>query len=129
MRLGAVLSRELHHLVNSFKYSIAGLRLCFHDEVAFRQECMMAVIHFIALSLIPLTLGQRLYLTAVLIILLAMELLNTAIEAVTNLASPQFHPYAKKAKDCASAAVFCLLLLFFGSWGIVVVKIVRNVLA
>ena len=129
MRLGIVLSRELRHLVNSFKYSIDGLKLCFHDEPAFRQECMMAVIHFIALFLVPLTFEQRLYLTTVLTILFAVELLNTAIEAVTNLASPEFHPYAKKAKDCASAAVFCLLLLFLGSWGVLVVKLVWYTLA
>lgn len=107
------------HLSNSLKCSLSGLAICFRDEVAFRQECLIAIPHFVAIALLPISLGLKLYLTALWFVLVAIELLNTAIEAVVNLASPDWHLLAKKAKDCASAAVFAVLMLGVTSWTLV----------
>ena len=112
------------HLMRSFGYSLQGIRTCFRDEMAFRQECVLAIPHFLGVFLLPISIGIRLYLIALWFLLMAVELLNTAIESVTNLASPQFDKLAAKAKDCASAAVFCVILLLIGSWAIVVWKLV-----
>jgi diacylglycerol kinase (ATP) len=59
----------------------------------------------------------KLLLNLLWLVLLAVELLNTAIEAVVDLVSPGYHPLAKQAKDFGSAAVFCLLLAWIVAWG------------
>ena len=112
----------MKHLINAIRYSIQGLRTCFRDEVAFRQECLLAIPHFLFLFLLPLSGYERLYLTIVWVLVLAAELLNTSIEAIVNLVSPEKHPLAGKAKDCGSAAVFCLLILLFLSWGVLLTR-------
>lgn len=108
--------KSINHLFLSLRYSLAGLRACFRDEVAFRQECVLGLVHFVALVLLPLTIGVRFVLVSVWVLLVVVELLNTAIESVVDLVSPQRHPLAAKAKDCASAAVFCMLLLLMACW-------------
>ena len=55
-------------------------------------------------------------------LVIIVELINTALEAVVDLASPEIHPLAKQAKDIASAAVFVSLMLFLLSWCAVIVK-------
>ena len=107
------------HMFRSLRYSLDGLMRCFHDEIAFRQECLLAIPHFAGVLLLPLTWEVKLYLVSVWLMLAAVELLNTAVEAVVNLASPQKHDLAKKAKDVASAAVFFMLILFGISWTVV----------
>lgn len=112
------------HGVKAFRYSIQGLRIAFRDEVAIRQEWVLAIPHFAAIVLLPISLPLRLYLAALWFVLLAIELLNTAVEAVVNLVSPEQHPLAGKAKDCGSAAVFCMLMLIGLSWILVVAKLI-----
>ena len=56
------------------------------------------------------------FLSALWFMLAVVELMNTAVEAVTNLASPGMHDLAKKAKDVASAAVFMVLILLCLGW-------------
>lgn len=106
-------------MFRSLRYSLDGLTRCFRDEIAFRQECLLAIPHFAGVLLLPLTWEVKLYLTAIWLMLAAVELLNTAVEAVVNLVSPQKHDLAKKAKDVASSAVFCMLVLFGVSWIVV----------
>ena len=107
------------HMLRSLRYSFEGVLRCFCDEIAFRQECLLAIPHFAGVFLLPLAWEVKLYLAAVWFVLAAVELLNTAVEAVVNLASPQKHDLAKKAKDVASAAVFFMLVLFGVSWTVV----------
>ena len=107
------------HMIRSLRYSLEGLSRCFRDEIAFRQECILAIPHFAGVLMLPLTWEIKLYLAAVWFVLAAVELLNTAVEAVVNLASPQKHDLAKKAKDVASAAVFFMLILLGISWIVV----------
>lgn len=107
------------HVFKALRYSVKGIRVCLKDEVAFRQECAIAVPHFILLFLLPLSWSARLLLTILWILLLSFELLNTAIEAVVNLASPSQHPLAAKAKDCGSAAVLGIILMYLLGWAYV----------
>ena len=111
----------MNHILFAWKNSLHGLRNCWQDELAFRHECFLAIPHFIALVVLPLEFWLRLYLLGLWFVLIAVELLNTAIEAVVDLVSPQYHRLAGKAKDCASAAVFCLIVLLALSWGLVLI--------
>ena len=116
--------RGFEHLLRALRYSADGIRACLRDEVAFRQECAIAVPHFLAVILLPLSFQVRLYMTALWFVLVAVELVNTALEAVTDIASPSVHELAKKAKDCGSAAVFSIIVLFLLSWLVVLAKLV-----
>jgi len=111
--------KGLVHLLLATRYSIAGLRLALR-ELAFRQEILLGVLHFILLAILRPSIWTALVLTLVWFAILIVELLNTAIEAVVDLASPDLHKLAKKAKDTASAAVFLSVISFFVSWAVVV---------
>ena len=110
------------HILKAFRYSLAGLWACFRDEVAFRQECALAIPHFILVAVVPMEPWMRFALVAIWFLIIAFELINTAIEAVVDLASPERHALAKKAKDCGSAAVLCLLVLLGVGWALVAVR-------
>jgi len=86
----------------SFAYAFAGLRHAWKSQRNFRLECYAGVM---ALGL-SLWLGVGLVEVLLLIlVVLSLELLNTALEAVVDLSSPTYHPLAKAAKDTAAAAV------------------------
>ena len=97
-------------------YSLAGLRVAYQEEAAFRQEVWLALVLVPTALLLPLPLMGRAFLAVAMLAVLAMELLNTAVEAVVDLASPDFHPLAKKAKDVGSAAVLVSLVSLAISW-------------
>lgn len=95
---------------NAFFYSLAGLAAAFRHEDAFRQEVLLAAILVPAAFFLPASgTGRALMIGAVLLVLI-VELLNSAVEAVVDRASPEDHPLAKRAKDIGSAAVFLALV-------------------
>ncbi|MER3481691.1 MAG: diacylglycerol kinase [Meiothermus sp.] len=95
-------------LRESFGYAFRGLRYAWRSQRNFRVESYIAGL---ALGL-SLWLGVGLLEVLFLIlIVLSLELLNTALEAVVDLASPTYHPLAKAAKDTAAAAVLVSSLL------------------
>jgi diacylglycerol kinase (ATP) len=57
-------------------------------------------------------------------LVLITELVNSAIEAIVDMASPDFHPLAKKAKDIGSAAVLLALLMALAAWIFAIVSLV-----
>lgn len=90
--------------------SLDGLTAAFRSEAAFRQELgVAAVLAPLALITPASGLGKALMIAAVLLVLV-VELLNSAIEATVDRISLEQHPLAKRAKDIASAAVFVSLL-------------------
>lgn len=105
----------LAHFCAAFRYSMAGLRLAVH-ETAVRHELYLGAIHFAALAFVDLGWLVGLVLSAFWAFVVVVELLNTAIEAVVDLASPRYHELAGRAKDLGSAAVFLALTIFFCSW-------------
>jgi diacylglycerol kinase (ATP) len=96
-------------------FSLAGLRAGW-GETAFRQEALAAIV------LVPLAfwLGRSWVETALLagsvLIVMTVELLNTAIETAVDRIGPEWHELSKRAKDMGSAAVLLSLLLCVGIW-------------
>ncbi|GAB2592727.1 diacylglycerol kinase [Dyella jejuensis] len=96
-----------------------GLRAGWRHEASFRLEAMLAVV------LVPVGLWvgngalEKLALVSPVILVLSVELLNSAIEAVVDKVSPEFHELAGRAKDMGSAAVFLLLVLVVLCWGLI----------
>jgi diacylglycerol kinase (ATP) len=110
----------LTRIVNALGYSIKGLVAAFRHEAAFRQELFLVAI---ALPL-GLYLGEsgveRALLSGSLLLVLIVELLNSAVEAIVDKTSPEFHDLAGRAKDLGSAAVMTSLVLAGVVWGLVI---------
>ena len=106
-------------ILNAFSYSLAGLRAAYLHEDAFRQELYLALI-LIPLALwLPAThIGKALMIASVLLVLI-IELINSAIEATVDRISLENHVLAKRAKDIGSAAVFVSLMNVLITWGLV----------
>lgn len=106
----------LVRLFNAFGYSLEGFRAAYKHEDAFRQEVLLAVI-LIPLSLwLPVTLiGKALMIASVLLVII-VELLNSAIEATVDRISLENHDLAKRAKDIGSSAVLVSLINVIVVW-------------
>jgi diacylglycerol kinase (ATP) len=109
----------LRRVWNATFYSLAGIRAALEHEDAFRQELLLAA------ALVPLALllpasavGKALMVASVLLVLI-VELLNSAIEAAVDRISLESHQLAKRAKDIGSAAVFLSLVNVAVVWGLV----------
>jgi diacylglycerol kinase (ATP) len=101
-------------------YSIDGFRAAWKHEHAFRQELMIAVPGIVIALFLLVTSLERLALIAVLLLVLIIELLNSAIEAVVDRVSLDRNPLSKNAKDLGSAAVMLAFFLALATWGIIV---------
>jgi diacylglycerol kinase (ATP) len=97
-------------------YSLSGLRFAIFNEAGFRQELIVVVIVSIVLLFIPVTLLWKGLLFFATISVLVVELLNSAIESVVDIASPEYHVLAKRAKDFGSAAVLVSICLAIVIW-------------
>ena len=104
---------------SAFYYSMAGLRAALRHEDAFRQEVFLAVLLIPAAFFTPATgTGKALLIAAVLLVLI-VELLNSAVEAAVDRISLENHVLAKRAKDIGSAAVLLALINVPVVWGLV----------
>ncbi len=100
----------------AMQYSEQGIRSAWRDEAAFRQELVMTVLLAGLTLWLPLPKLDAVILLALMGLVLATELLNSGLEAVVDMATPEFNLLAGKAKDCGSAAVFVTLLMLGGAW-------------
>ncbi len=101
--------RGLARLWHAFLYSCSGLRCAVLEESAFRQELVMAVILIPLAFTLPLTIVEQLLLIGSVLLILIIELLNSALEATLDRVSLEQHPLTKRAKDFGSAAVLLAL--------------------
>lgn len=109
----------LKRLWNALFHTFDGMRAAFRHEDAFRQEVFLAALLIPAALFTPAGgLGKALMIAAVLLVLI-VELLNSAIEATVDRISLEDHVLAKRAKDIASAAVFLALINVPVVWGLV----------
>lgn len=115
--------KGLGRIVSASRYSFQGLAFAWQSEHAFRQELLLAVPAICTAMLLPLAILEKLALVAVLVLVLVVELLNSAIEAVVDRISLERHPLSRVAKDLGSAAVFLCLMLAALTWGLLVVPL------
>lgn len=109
---------------SAFVYSIDGLRTAWRYEHAFRQELMVAVPGIVIALMLPISRFEKLALIGVLVLVLVVELLNSAIEAVVDRVSLDRHLLSKNAKDLGSAAVMLSCLFALVTWGVVLYPVV-----
>lgn len=107
----------------AFFYSIDGLKAAWKNEHAFRQEVVLVVPAVIVALLLPVSALEKLMLISVVVMVLIVELVNSAIEAIVDRVSLERHPLSKNAKDFGSAAVLLTLLLAIATWGVIVLPL------
>ena len=109
----------LRRLINATGYSLAGLSEAIRNEDAFRQELLLALV------MVPLGLWfgpsgtEKALLVGSVLLVLIVELLNSAVEATVDRISLEDHRLAKRAKDIGSAAVMVALLNAAAVWVLV----------
>jgi diacylglycerol kinase (ATP) len=106
----------IDRIVRATGYSLAGLRLAYHGESAFRQEVWAALLLLPGAFWLGRDWTEVALLAGSVLLVMIVELLNSGIEAAIDRVSFELHDLSKRAKDVASAAVFLSLLLCAAIW-------------
>ena len=109
----------LRRVWRALHYSLAGLRAAYTCEDAFRQETLLAAILIPLSFFLPVAWTGRGLMIASVLLVLIVELINSAIEAVVDRVSLDHHHLSKRAKDVGSAAVFLALTNVVAVWACV----------
>ena len=99
-----------YYFFQNTRYALSGLKTLWQTEKSFRIEIYFILPLIFLTFFLPFSYFLKLALISVLILILLTESLNSALENAVDLISPDFHPLAKRAKDCGSAAVFFSIL-------------------
>ncbi len=112
----------LQRIWNALNYSLAGLRAAYANEDAFRQEVLLATVLIpLAIALPVAGIGRVLMIGSVIVVLI-VELLNSAIEAAIDRISLDHHRLSERAKDIGSAAVLLALINVAMTWTLVLLE-------
>lgn len=109
----------LRRLWNAFFYTLDGLSAAYRHEDAFRQEVWLAAIMIPLALFLPVPGPGRALMVASVLLVLIVELINSAIEAAIDRISLENHSLSKRAKDIGSAAVMIALLNVVATWTLV----------
>lgn len=96
---------QVRRFINTCLWSLDGWRAAWATEMSLRQWTVVNLLSAILAFWLDLSAGERALILALGVLILAAELFNTAIEEIVDHIMPGTHPFAKKAKDCGSAAV------------------------
>jgi diacylglycerol kinase (ATP) len=110
----------LTRLFNALGYSFDGLRECYRLEDAFRQEVLLAAILLPTALFLPVSAVSHALMIGSVLLVLIVELLNSAIEATVDRVGLEKHNLSKRAKDIGSAAVLISLLNVTAIWSCVI---------
>jgi diacylglycerol kinase (ATP) len=106
----------LRRIWNALNYSLSGLQAAYRNEDAFRQESWLAALLIPLALVMPVAgIGKAVMIGSVLLVLV-VELLNSAVEAAIDRISLDHHKLSKRAKDIGSAAVLIALLNVLVCW-------------
>jgi diacylglycerol kinase (ATP) len=103
-------------IVKAAGYSWQGLRAAWQHEAAFRQELIAAVVAIVVACWLDVDAITRVLLIGSVVLVVIVEILNSAIESVVDRIGQEQHPLAGRAKDMGSAAVLLTILLAVFVW-------------
>lgn len=109
-------------LINALRYSAQGLGAAFKHEAAFRQELLAAIVLIPIAFWIGQSTGETILLIGTLFVVLIVEVINSAIEAVADTITMGYHPMIGRAKDLGSAAVMLSIIFSVIVWATVITK-------
>lgn len=110
-------NKGISRIIAAFFYSMSGLRSAIMNEAAFRQELFLFLMLLPVIIFLPVTGYLKCILLIANTIVIIVELLNSGIEAIVDMVSPEYNILAKQAKDMGSAAVLISLILAATLWG------------
>jgi diacylglycerol kinase len=99
-------------LLRSFGYAFKGMRAAVHER-NFRLHLVSTALTLLAAFLLQVSINEWCVLLICIGAVLSLELINTALEHLVNLVSPDYHPVAGKVKDISAAAVLCFSIISF----------------
>ena len=114
------------HIINAFRYTFAGLKSAWKNELAFRGEVVVVTIMLPLGIWLGRSAVERALLIASILLILLTELLNSALEAVVDRIGPERHELSKRAKDMGSAAAFISMVTAALVWIIIAVDRFAN---
>ena len=115
--------RGLRRLIRAGKSSLAGFTAAFKHEEAFRQELLLAVVLLPLGLLLGETGVEKALLAGSLLLVMIVELLNSAVEAVVDRVGLELHPLSGRAKDMGSAAVFLVIVYAIVVWLVILLPL------
>ena len=110
---------QILRIRNNVIWSAQGWQAAWATEATLRQWTGVNVISAIAACLVPMSAGERALILALGLLILAAELMNTALEEAIDYISTADNPHAKKAKDCGSATVAITALAGGVAWVVI----------
>jgi diacylglycerol kinase (ATP) len=114
------------HFIKAFHWSLAGFRAAWQNETAFRQE-VVGMLFFVPLGFwLGESAIEQALLVASMLLILVVELINSAIEAVVDRVGLEHHPLSGRAKDLGSAAVFVTLAITGVIWLVFILEKYQN---
>ena len=116
-------NRGLTRAIHAAKNSWNGLIFAYQEESAFRQELVLMVLLTPVALLLPVSVLEKALMISALLMVLAIELLNSSVEAAIDRISFEHHDLSKRAKDFGSAAVMLALLIAFIIWAAVIFQL------
>ena len=118
-------NRGLTRAIHAAKNSWNGLIFAYQEESAFRQELVLLVLLTPVALLLPVSVLEKALMISALLMVLAIELLNSSVEAAIDRISFEHHDLSKRAKDFGSAAVMLALLIAFIIWTAVIFQLLQ----
>ena len=109
-------NKPKYNLFKNTKYALDGLIIAIKTESSFKLELFCAIFIIAGILYIDTTLTNKLILLVTGILVLIVELINSAIENVVDLVTKEIHPLAKSAKDLGSTAVMFTISLHLICW-------------
>jgi diacylglycerol kinase len=100
-----------HGIIPSFGYALEGIRAAFKNEPNFRIHLFFAIFSLLAATVVGFSVTEWIILAFTITFVLVLELINTTLEAIVDLASPKIKGKAKIAKDVSAAAVLVSAIL------------------
>ncbi|MBJ9999628.1 diacylglycerol kinase [Erwinia sp. S43] len=115
----------LTRIVKAAGYSWKGIRAAWQHEAAFRQEAIAAIIAILIACWLDVDAVTRVLLIGSVVMVIIVEILNSAIEAVVDRIGSEIHPLAGRAKDMGSAAVLLSIILAIFVWAMLLIAHLR----
>ncbi|OOF01628.1 diacylglycerol kinase [Salinivibrio sp. MA440] len=116
--------KGMQRIFKATEFSIKGLKAAWKNEAAFRQEVVLVLILVPFALLMSIPLLTKLILIGSLLLILIVELINSAIEAVVDRVGKEHHELSGQAKDIGSAAVLLTLILAVVTWLSVIINFI-----
>jgi len=107
----------LTRIIKAAGYSWKGVRAAWLNEAAFRQEAVAVILAIVIACWLDVDAITRVLLIGSVVLVMIVEILNSAIEAVVDRIGTDFHELSGRAKDMGSAAVLMSILLALTTWG------------